>query len=209
MTDQNKALIVVILDRSGSMQSIKDDMIGGFKHFIDEQKALPGTCEVSLYQFDDQYGVVYEQKPIKDTPALVLEPRGYTALWDALGRTIVNVGIQLSKLSEDQRPGAMVVLIITDGQENASHEFTADRVRDMVKVQETDYKWKFAYLGAAASSFTDAQQLGIKAAVQYAATPDGVNQLYASTSNAVGSYRGAVQRGVEDAELNIALEDKK
>jgi len=209
MTDKNKALIVVVLDHSGSMEKIQGDMVGGFKTFMEEQKALPGICEVSLYQFDDRYETVYEQKPIGEVPKLVLEPRGSTALWDALGRSIINVGMGLSKLPEEQRPGAVVVLVITDGQENASQEFTAPRVREMIKVQQSDYQWKFAYLGASESSFNDAQHLGIATAGQYVASAAGVNQLYAATSKGVGSYRDSIQRGVSNAALDIDLKDKK
>src|SRR5437879_5693749 len=111
MTNQNLTHIVAILDRSGSMMSIREDMQGGFNNFIAEQAKTPGEVRVSLYQFDTEYDTVYENKPLAEVPALVLEPRGGTALLDAVGRTITTVGQKLAQLDEDDRPGLVVVVI--------------------------------------------------------------------------------------------------
>ena len=114
--------IVFVVDRSGSMASIAKDIIGGYNKFIADQKALKvGTCDVSFYQFDTTYNAVYENTPIdfvKDLDEKTFVPRGGTALLDAVGRTIENVGKQLSNMNENDRPDKILVVILTDGEEN-------------------------------------------------------------------------------------------
>lgn len=211
MTDSNKTLIIGILDRSGSMRPLREDMEGGFDHFIEEQKKVPGECLVSLYQFDDRYDTVYEVKPIAEVPPMSLVPRGNTALFDAVGKTIVTVGEQLGALPEDKRPGAVIVMIVTDGQENASGEYTLERVRELVKTQTEAFKWRFIYLGSDMSTLKDAQALEIKSAARFGATGQGVRGMYESSSASVGNYRRSVQRGNKDADIEIDqdLTDKK
>ena len=92
MTDPQRTLIAVLLDRSGSMQAIKDDTEGGFNAFVEQQRNEPGEARVTLAQFDTHYEVVYADRPIADVPPLDLQPRGMTALYDALGRLITDVG---------------------------------------------------------------------------------------------------------------------
>lgn len=152
MPNQSKTLIVVVLDRSGSMDVICDDIAGGFNSFIEEQRKQPGECAVTLTQFDDKYEVVYNNKSIADVPKLAAHgnyvPRGNTALYDAVGRTINEVGAELNKLAEADRPGKLLFVIITDGQENASKEFAPSKVGEMIKHQQTVYQWQFTYLAA-------------------------------------------------------------
>src|SRR4051812_27922369 len=101
---ENSTEIVFILDRSGSMSGIAADMRGGFATFVEEQKKLPGECLVTLTQFDDHYDVVYQGRPIAEVPALDLQPRGSTALLDAVGRTVDDVGARLAKMAKHDRP---------------------------------------------------------------------------------------------------------
>lgn len=203
MTDLNKTEIVVILDRSGSMSSIQKDMEGGFDTFIAGQRALPGECAVSLYQFDDEYEAVYEGKPIASVPNLALLPRGGTALLDAMGKTIVSVGERLKALAERSRPAAVIVMVITDGYENASKEYTRARVSEMVKHQETAYRWQFMYLGADVNAIAEAASMGIATAAVYSASAGGVQGM----TNAIGSsskaYRSAVRSGNLSASVKL------
>jgi hypothetical protein len=214
MTDKNLCEVVVILDRSGSMSTIKDDMEGGFKTFVKQQRELPGRCLVSLYQFDDRYEVCFEERDVREVTDLGLLPRGSTALLDAVGKTVVSVGERLAKKPEHERPGAVVVVIVTDGQENASHEYSRERVKQLIETQQNDYAWKFLYLGADASAFSEAHSMGIhqNAVAQYdCMTSEGA---FAASANAVGTYRTATSQGkgadweaafggVVDAEGNI------
>ncbi|HEY9312385.1 vWA domain-containing protein [Williamsia sp.] len=161
MTDQNLTWIVFLLDRSGSMQSIKSDTEGGFAAFIAEQHTATGQCAVTLAQFDDDYEVVYSGLPVSEVPALNMAPRGTTALLDAMGRLITDTGQKLSALPEDKRPGSVVVAIMTDGMENASHEWTHSTIKSLVEQQTKDYGWQFLYMGADQDAIEVGARLGV------------------------------------------------
>lgn len=183
--------IIAILDRSGSMGSIKTDTEGGFNSFVKDQQETPGECTLSLYNFDDRYEVVYENRPIADVPALDLHPRGLTALLDAIGKTINARGEYYASLPEEDRPSRIIVLIMTDGQENASHEFTIATIKQIVTEQQDVYKWQFIFLGANIDSFSVAGGMGIRACttLDFAADSKGVAVSYASVSRSVSAYR--------------------
>lgn len=161
MTDPNRRHIAVVLDRSGSMITVKDDTEGGLAAFLDTQTEAPGQTTVSLYQFDDKYEAVYENKALADVPPFTLRPRGATALLDAVGRTITAVGEQLAAKPEDERPGEVIVVILTDGHENASHEFTNRQIKTLITQQQDAYGWKFVFLGADQDAFAEARAMGI------------------------------------------------
>src|SRR4051812_37552312 len=120
MTRSDLTQLYLLLDRSGSMQSIKSDIEGGFAAFDEEQRAAAGQCRATLAQFDDVYEVVYPARPGADAPPLELQPRNMTALHDAIGRLVTDAGQTLAALPEDERPGTVIVAIMTDGLENAS-----------------------------------------------------------------------------------------
>jgi hypothetical protein len=204
MTDPNKTVIAVVLDRSGSMLAIQDDMEGGFAQFVAEQRALPGECTLSLYQFDSEYEVVYEDLPLCDVPPLSIVPRGSTALLDAVGRSIKRLGERLAAKPEHERPGAVVVMVITDGEENASREVKRHVLKKAIEKQQRKYNWRFMYLGADASAFSEAASLGIQAAARYSPDTSGVNRLYVASSAAVASFRSRVASGEQNADIEIA-----
>lgn len=192
MPDANKTEIVVILDRSGSMASMKKDMEGGFEKFRADQAAQPGECVLTLVQFDSGgIETVHESMPIKDVPRMVLHPRGNTPLLDAVGTTIQRVGARLERLHELERPGRVLVLIITDGEENASKKFSKEQVKAMVKLQEETYKWAFIYLGANVDAFAEAGAMGIVRAQSANYTPRNATAAYAVASLASTRYRGS------------------
>lgn len=189
MPKKDSCEIIVVLDRSGSMASIKEDMEGGFNTFIDEQRKLPGTATVTLAQFDDEYDIVYQARPLADVPKLQLIPRGWTALLDAVGRTIASVGERLEKTPEGDRPERVLFVVITDGEENRSKEFTNEKVREMVKHQTEKYSWQFVYIGANQDAFASAGAMGIAQAVNYAASAAGVRGMTANLGNSTRNYR--------------------
>jgi len=203
MPNKNLTEIAIILDRSGSMSSIKDDMEGGFKQFIEDQKKIPDPCVVSLYQFDTEFEVKFEEKKLHEVQGLGLDPRGGTALLDACGKTISLIGQRLSAKHEEQRPGRVIVMIITDGHENASKEYKRADVAAKVKHQTETYNWQFAFLGANINSFDEASSLGITGAavMNYVADSHGVGNMYGSISCGVSNYRKA---SYESAELGFA-----
>jgi hypothetical protein len=198
--------ICCITDRSGSMSSIATEVIGGFNHFVEEQRQQPGTCTMTYVQFDDQYEVVFADLPLDQVPLLTSEtfqPRGMTALLDAVGRTIVTTGERLAAMPEQDRPEKVICMIVTDGQENASHEYTAARVRDMVQHQTDRYSWEFIYLGADANAFEEARVIGVKLGnvARFANNLGGARAAYSVGTRAVSSYRagGNVDKLVADS----------
>ena len=150
-----------LLDRSGSMQSIKSDIEGGFAAFVDEQRKAAGEARATLAQFDDVYELVYADRPIADVPPLDLQPRNMTALHDAMGRLITDAGQELAALPEAQRPGTVIVAIMTDGMENASKEWTGASIKALVSQQTNAWGWTFMYMGADQDAVEVGVSLGI------------------------------------------------
>jgi len=185
--------IVVIMDRSGSMHSIKGAMEEGFAHFMAEQRKIPDPCNVTFYRFNCAIDKVFEERPLQQVEPILLEPTGGTALLDAMGTAIVNVGARLAAKPEDQRPGKVVVVVITDGQENASSEYSKARVAELVKQQSETYNWQFAFLGANIDAFAVAAALNIQArgTQNYQANEQGAREMYVVTSSAVSNYRSS------------------
>lgn len=191
--------IVVVLDKSGSMASTKDDVIGGFNRFLEEQKALPGECTLSLVLFDTHYDL-RQALPVRDVQPLddkAYIPGGMTALLDAVGKAVNETGRRLAALDESQRPNKVIVVVITDGQENSSREHGLKAVRDMVEHQQTKYSWKFIFLGADIDSFAEASRIGISKdfAINFTKSQKGVECLYKGVSQAVSSYRSCGELG--------------
>ena len=195
MTDTNLTHLYFLLDRSGSMESIRTDVVGGFDAFIAEQRELPGRCRVSLAQFDDQYEEVYADRPIDGVPSLDLRPRGSTAMLDAIGRLIVSTGERLAALPEDRRPGTVLIGIMTDGMENASREFTRHQVRAMIKRQSSQYDWTFLYLGANQDAVEVGTDIGIDPGLAVTYAPSRAAEAMVATSQNVAAMRGAVMAG--------------
>src|SRR4051812_6786829 len=161
MTRSDLTHLYFLLDRSGSMQSIKSDIEGGFAAFVEEQRRGAGACRATLAQFDDVYEVVYSDRPIADVPPLDLQPRNMTALHDAMGRMITDAGARLAALSEERRPGTVIVAIMTDGLENASKEWTGAAIKSLVEQQTTQWGWTFMYMGADQDAVEVGASLGI------------------------------------------------
>lgn len=168
---------VFILDRSGSMETCRDDTIGGFNAFLNEQKADGGT--LTLILFDHEYQLVYTNKPIADVEPLTHKtfvPRGSTALLDAIGRAI----------KECKTGPTPTVVILTDGRENASHNYTKAHIKDLITERQNN-GWTFVYLGANQDAFAEAGAIGIAptATMNYDVerTPDAFRALSAAMSS--------------------------
>jgi uncharacterized protein YegL len=177
MPDKNFTEIIVLLDRSGSMANIKGDMEGGFNTYVDDLRDMQ-HCLLTLVQFDTGgIDTVIESCPIKAVPKMRLEPRGGTPLLDALGQTIDRTGERFRNAPEEKRPGQVMFVIITDGEENSSHAYTKERVKQMVEHQSKVYKWEFVFLGANMDSFAEAGGLGIHsgAIANFSSLPEDAN----------------------------------
>jgi hypothetical protein len=184
--------ITFVLDRSGSMATIADDVVGGYKTFINEQKAVGENASISLMQFDTIFEKVFAGVPILNaSDQLSFHPRGGTALLDAIGQTINEVGARLRALKEFDRPDKVVIVIVTDGEENSSNWFTLDAVRRMVENQTNNYNWKFVFLGANIDSFTVGGHLSIGAynTTNYVPTKEGVSNMMRGVSVYMTSTR--------------------
>lgn len=202
---ENYTEIIVVLDRSGSMQSIAKDMSGGYNSFIEEQKKdKVGEKRISLYQFDDKYEAVYSGCLVESVPPLNLVPRGYTALLDAIGKAITDTGLRFRAMKEEDRPSKVLMMIITDGGENASKEFGHTVINKMITEQREKYSWEFIFLGANQDSITVARDLGINTTNTYnfAASSKSVDSLWLNTSRGVTAYASA-QCSTADNILNM------
>lgn len=191
MPRQNLTLIAFLLDRSGSMQSIKSDVVGGFDAFLAEQRAVDGDCRVTLAQFDDEYEVVYRALPIGDVPPLALNPRNTTALLDSMGKLITDTAAEIAALSDDDKPGSVVIAIMTDGLENASHEWSRPAIKALVEQQTNEFGWEFLYMGAAQDAVEVGKDLGVKAEQAVTYSRGKSQQAMAAMSVNVRGYRNA------------------
>lgn len=187
-------VINVIIDASGSMEALTKDTLGGFNTFLKEQKALPGEARLTLCTFDTVPKVIHEFaniKTVKPLTAKQYSPSGMTALLDALGQIIENTGKTLYAMSEDEKPQNVIVVVITDGQENSSKKFDRAKIAEMVKHQQDVYNWQFLFFGANIDAFTEGKSLGLSPASiqQYNANSSGVGNVYRSVSDSVTKSR--------------------
>jgi hypothetical protein len=200
--------VVFILDRSGSMGIIKNDTVGNFNSFIEEQKKLLGDCDFSLVLFDHEYNLLINKKNIYNVENLTDKtyvPRGNTALLDAIGRTINDVGNRLYNTYEANRPSQVIFVILTDGEENHSKEFTSTQIADMIKHQTDNYSWKFLFLGANQDSFLTSEGLNIdlKNTMNYNGTAGGVKMCYATLNSAITSFRDGNEYSISNDTQDI------
>lgn len=175
------------------MAGLESDTIGGFNGFIEKQRDLEGDTLVTAALFDDQYEILWngiEAEKAKLTKKNYYV-RGMTALLDAVGKTILDVGYRLAKTNEEDRPGKVIFVITTDGMENASKEFTYVKVKELIKHQQEKYNWEFIFLGANIDAAEEADSLGIDAANAYnfEASEKGVEVMYNMVSEAVSDRR--------------------
>lgn len=192
--NDNLTDIVFLLDRTGSMSVIKDDVVGGYNTFLEKQQGADGEAVFTLIQFDSQdyHEVIHDAKPIGDVPVMKPEdyaPRAMTPLLDALGTAVVKTGERLSAMPEDDRPGKVVFVVLTDGYENHSREYTKQQVKDMVTHQHDAYQWQFVFLGVDIDAFAQAGGMGVAAAATASTTRSAVRAAVKLTAENVAQYR--------------------
>lgn len=195
MTRSDLTHLYLLLDRSGSMQSICTATEEGFDAFLREQRGTGGDCRVTLAQFDHEYDVVHRDLPIAEVPPLQLAPRGRTALLDSMGRMLTEAGAALAALPEDERPGTVIAAIMTDGHENASREWTREGIKALVEQQTADYQWQFLYLGADQDAIEVGSSIGVGAAHSITYSRDRVAESMAVTAANVADYRRSRSAG--------------
>lgn len=190
--------IIFVVDRSGSMAGIATDMIGGYNEFIKKQKKQKGACFVSFYQFDDIYESVFVRvrlKDVKDLDSKTYSPRNMTALYDAIGKTISEYNTYLSSLNDKDKPERILFVTITDGMNNASREYTLDKVREMITTQ-TKNSWDFVFLGSNIDAWSAGQSLGVSpsATMQFANVKGSVQKAFSSLNKNTCLYRSSVMK---------------
>ena len=191
--NENLTEIVAILDKSGSMQSLTNDTIGGFNSFLEEQKEIPGDAILTTVLFSDTYTLLHDRLNIKDVKPMTgndYKAGGNTALLDAMGKTINGIGLKLYNTLEEERPGKVIFFIITDGAENASTEFTHEKIEAMVELQQNTYSWEFIFLGANIDAFSVGDSIGIaKHRFNFTADSEGIRYAHRLASEAVAYER--------------------
>ena len=192
--NKNCTELVFVLDRSGSMSGLEEDTIGGFNAMLKKQKAVRGEALVTTVLFDNEYEVLHNRENIRNVRPLTPKDyyvRGSTALLDAVGRTINRSGKAHAYEAEENRPGKVLFVIITDGMENASCEFGWHTVKKMIEHQKNKYRWEFIYLGANIDAAAEAARVGIAAdrAANYHADARGTALNYAVVSEQISCMR--------------------
>jgi hypothetical protein len=191
MSNPNLTHLVFLLDRSGSMQSIASDVVGGFEAFVAEQRSGEGLCTATLAQFDNEYEVVYRGIAVGQVPPLALFPRGMTALHDSMGKLITDTAAEINALPEDNKPGTVIVAIMTDGLENASREWRRPDIKALVEQQTNDHGWDFLYMGADQDAVEVGRGLGVKEGQSVAWAKDKSRDTMLTVSENVRGYRNA------------------
>jgi hypothetical protein len=223
VTDPHYTALCVIVDRSGSMDAIRDAAQDSINEFIGAQRRRPGRTTLRIVQFDapedpgarladadviddgavdDWYLVHCPSIPAADVPLFELHPRGMTALYDAIGRGVDEFGAELAALPEAQRPGTVIFAILTDGLENASKRETAKSVRERVTHQQEAYGWTFIYLGANQDAILEGAKLGVPArtSLTYTASSGGTRSTVESLGEVVAAAAAGEEAAFSDAQ---------
>lgn len=206
--------VCFIIDESSSMYTSVYDVKGGFQRIIDEQKANEeGECAISVFRFATTvHPADFIMKDIKEVEnQLRYQPSGCTAMYDGIGTAIDEIGRVLRDIPENQRPEKNLIVIMTDGEENSSHEYQPSRIREMIKHQEDKYNWTFLYIGTDISNTQDADRIGISRKMgsirsKLGKNYDTINALTSCYRNTKGlaSDRYAVMDSCLDASLSAA-----
>lgn len=195
--------ITFLLDRSGSMQSMSTDVIGGYASFVWDQQRFGDNASLSLIQFDSKYQRMFPPTIISQVnPVLGFIAGGSTALLDAIGKSITETGQRLAALNEADRPDKVIFVIMTDGEENASTEYTLDTIKTMIEHQRTVYKWEFIFMGANIDAFSvgGTMNIGAGSTVTYDATGQGTRRAFTAAS----TYTSNLRSGIDASELSLS-----
>lgn len=203
--------IAYILDRSGSMQPLQEAAISGFNDFLRDQLDVPGDARLTLVLFDDEYLMPVAAKPIEEVPRLdatTYVPRASTALLDAIGETIDALGKRLEATDEAERPGKVLVVIFTDGLENASRRYRWSDIAERIRHQRDKYGWEFIFLGANQDAIATAAQLNVDRLFTSGmdATPDGLYAAKMAVNRKVRSMRHH-SMGINDGDFAKSVEE--
>ncbi len=207
MTDPNYTALLLIVDRSGSMQSIRDAMVESMQGLLSDQGKEPGKLTVDVYSFNDVVTRDFHLRDVADV-VVTIEPNGNTALYDAIGRAVTDFGRALSDMPEDERPDTVQVIVVTDGMENSSTDFTRDAIRELVTKQKEKYSWDFVFLGANQNAVMTGEGLGFDrgSSMSFDASVGGIDSLRMASSRYTSDVRRKQKRVFMMEERMAALE---
>ena len=186
--------LVFILDKSGSMGGLEADTIGGFNAMLKKQQAMDGSCFITTVLFDNRYELLHDRIDIKAVGRMTdteYQVGGSTALLDAIGRTVHKIDNAQKHTAEDYRAEKVLFVIITDGEENSSREYTVEKVRALIERQKEHYGWDFIFLGANIDAIETAGRYGIapNRAVDFIADSEGTELNYKVMASTVTAFR--------------------
>jgi len=186
--------LVFILDKSGSMGGLETDTIGGYNSMLAKQQAVEGECHITTVLFDNNYELLHDRIDIKAVSPITekeYQVGGSTALLDAIGRTIHKIGNAQKHTADDYRAEKVMFVIITDGEENSSREYSAEKIKAQIERQKTKYGWEFIFLGANIDAVQTAGRFGINAdrAIDYVPDSAGTNLNFKVMAEAVATFR--------------------
>jgi uncharacterized protein YegL len=208
-----KCEIIAIVDRSGSMYDIVNDAIGGFNTFLNGQKKEEGEANFTLVLFDTEYSSPYESRPINEVKELdktTFVPRGGTALYDAVGKSIVSTQERIKTMKDSEKPDNVIIAILTDGGENASREFTQSAIKKMIEDVQKDSDWGFVFLAANQDATLAATNIGIGSqyAMNFAGSSRGIAKSFDAMNNTVSAYRSGVDKSTLYASAMTSMTDE-
>lgn len=189
MTKPGYTHIAMLLDRSGSMGQVQDEIQQGIDYFIKDQQTAEGEATFELYLFNDDLAHAIKPSPLSTVERVLLRPGGLTALLDAMGRSIGTTGKYLAGLPEQDRPDKVVFVIVTDGAENSSRRWNRTAVKMLVTEQTELYKWQFVFLGANIDAFGEAASLGIRREGTSTYDYGSTHSAFAAASGGTKVYR--------------------
>ena len=196
--------VVFILDKSISMHSLATETISSFNSLLKEHKEdKENDILITTVLFNDKYKVLHNNEDIKEIDYITDKDyyvSGFTALNDAVGKTIIDVGKRLKEMEEKERPKKVLFVIITDGAENSSHEFSKTQIKSMVEHQKKKYNWEFIFLGANIDAFHEGAKLGIGVVNNYRATGQGTRTAYETISKCINNTKNDIKNSSADLE---------
>ena len=192
--NKNRTELVFVLDKSGSMSGLEDDTIGGYNAMLRKQQKKPGEAIVTTVLFDDEYELLHDRINIKEIEPITEKEYfvgGCTALLDAIGKTIHKIYNAQKYMKEEHRADKVMFVITTDGMENASREYTYERISEIIEIQKKEYNWEFIFLGANIDAISTAKRVGISAdrAANYYADSEGTKLNYEVVSEVISDFR--------------------
>lgn len=208
----NLTELVFILDKSGSMSGLENDTIGGFNSMLKKQQELEGDCKITTVLFDNDYELLHDRidiRAVKPIGHKEYQIGGSTALLDAMGRTINKIIAVQKNTARDYQADQVIFVIITDGEENSSREYSSDKIKAMIEKQKSDYKWEFIFLAANIDAVETASNYGIdpSRSVDYIADSQGTELNFKIMAEAVANYRQSGE--IKEDYLEIIREDSR